>query len=250
MATKQKLTFPIVWDEKSARRGSHSASPSRSLDLREVYVSLGIDLPQCNGEPPGSCRFPAVRRRWRGHRALGRSRTSITSTAPNPNPPSRSCAASLQPEATPQEQGETSTWSSVSARCPRSRPTTCGASSVPRSTKTPALPGKTAQPAPRRADLDRGPAPARRPAVPPRRRQLSRHPGRDGGARPGDEPHLGEFRPHRLPAGPQCRLSDRPAARAGRRRRRRLDGVDALLVHGRVSARCGRTPRAASGRPC
>ena len=39
MATKQKLTFPIVWDEKSAVAEAFGLAFTLPDDLREVYLS-------------------------------------------------------------------------------------------------------------------------------------------------------------------------------------------------------------------
>ncbi len=59
MATKQKLTFPIVWDEKSAVAEAFGLAFMLPDDLREVYLSLGIDLPLRNGDASWQLPVPA-----------------------------------------------------------------------------------------------------------------------------------------------------------------------------------------------
>lgn len=59
MATKQKLTFPIVWDEKSVVAEAFGLAFTLPDDLREVYRSLGIDLPLRNGDASWQLPVPA-----------------------------------------------------------------------------------------------------------------------------------------------------------------------------------------------
>ena len=77
---------------------------------------------------------------------------------------------------------------------------------------------------------------------------LSRDPRDDPGRRPAVQPHLDQFRPHRVAGRLERRLSDRPAAGAGGRGDDRLGGRYALFVHGRDrsladGAACPRTRR-------
>jgi len=59
MAAKQKLTFPIVWDEKSAVAQAFGLAFTLPDDLRKVYLSLGIDLALCNGDASWQLPVPA-----------------------------------------------------------------------------------------------------------------------------------------------------------------------------------------------
>lgn len=59
MATKQKFTFPIVWDEKSTVAQAFGLAFTLPDDLREVYLSLGIDLPRHNGDASWQLPVPA-----------------------------------------------------------------------------------------------------------------------------------------------------------------------------------------------
>lgn len=56
MATRQKLTFPILWDEQSRVAEAFGLAFTLPDDLREVYRAIGIDLPVRNGDP--SWRLP------------------------------------------------------------------------------------------------------------------------------------------------------------------------------------------------
>jgi len=61
MAAKQKLTFPILWDEKSNVAEAFGLSFTLPDDLRQVYlVSFGNDLAVRNGDP--SWRLPVPSR--------------------------------------------------------------------------------------------------------------------------------------------------------------------------------------------
>ena len=153
-----------------------------------------------------------VRDRRQRHRALrpGRSRTNLSAGTGND---ARGSAQGRQPASEVRIDGQ------ASQRHARGRGQPPPAHRMPDLRRHAAACRQAAGRAPRRHHLDRRPAQARRSAVPPRRRQLPRHPGRDTGQRAGDEPHLGQLRPHRLPAGSQRRLPDRPPARAGGRRR-------------------------------
>jgi peroxiredoxin len=60
MAAKQKLTFPILWDEKSAVAEAFGLAFTLPDDLRQVYISFGNDLAVRNGDP--SWRLPVPSR--------------------------------------------------------------------------------------------------------------------------------------------------------------------------------------------
>ena len=51
MAAKQKLTFPILWDEKSAVAKAFGVAFALPEDLRQVYLGFGNDLAARNGDP-------------------------------------------------------------------------------------------------------------------------------------------------------------------------------------------------------
>lgn len=60
MAAKQKLTFPIVWDEKSTVAEAFGLAFTLPDDLRAVYMGFGNDLAVRNGDP--SWRLPVPSR--------------------------------------------------------------------------------------------------------------------------------------------------------------------------------------------
>jgi peroxiredoxin len=60
MAAKQKLTFPILWDEKSAVAEAFGLAFTLPDDLRTVYRSFGNDLAVRNGDV--SWRLPVPSR--------------------------------------------------------------------------------------------------------------------------------------------------------------------------------------------
>ena len=60
MATKQKLTFPILWDEMSATAEAFGLAFTLPDDLRQVYLGFGNDLAVRNGDP--SWRLPVPSR--------------------------------------------------------------------------------------------------------------------------------------------------------------------------------------------
>ena len=60
MAAKQKLTYPIVWDEKSAVAEAFGLAFTLPDDLRTVYLGFGNDLAIRNGDP--SWRLPVPSR--------------------------------------------------------------------------------------------------------------------------------------------------------------------------------------------
>ncbi len=60
MAGKQKLTYPILWDENSAVATAFGLAFSLPDDLTAVYKGFGIDLPVANGDP--SWRLPVPSR--------------------------------------------------------------------------------------------------------------------------------------------------------------------------------------------
>ena len=59
MAMKQKLAYPIVWDEKSAVAEAFGLAFTLPDDLREVYRSFGNDLALRNGNPSWRLPVPA-----------------------------------------------------------------------------------------------------------------------------------------------------------------------------------------------
>jgi peroxiredoxin len=60
MAAKQKLTFPILWDEQSRVAEAFGLAFVLPDDLRQVYLGFGNDLAQRNGDP--SWRLPVPSR--------------------------------------------------------------------------------------------------------------------------------------------------------------------------------------------
>lgn len=60
MAAKQKLTFPILWDERSVVAESFGLAFVLPDDLRQVYLGFGNDLAVRNGDP--SWRLPVPSR--------------------------------------------------------------------------------------------------------------------------------------------------------------------------------------------
>lgn len=60
MANKQKLTFPILWDEKSEVAQVFGLAFTLPDDLRQVYLGFGNDLAIRNGDP--SWRLPVPSR--------------------------------------------------------------------------------------------------------------------------------------------------------------------------------------------
>lgn len=60
MAAKQKLTYPIVWDEKSAVAEAFGLAFTVPDDLKTVYLGFGNDLAIRNGDP--SWRLPVPSR--------------------------------------------------------------------------------------------------------------------------------------------------------------------------------------------
>ncbi len=59
MAAKQKLTFPILWDEKSSAAEAFGLAFTLPDDLRRVYLSFGNDLAIRNGDPSWRLPVPA-----------------------------------------------------------------------------------------------------------------------------------------------------------------------------------------------
>jgi peroxiredoxin len=59
MAARQKLTFPILWDEKSAVAQAFGLAFTLPDDLRAVYLSFGNDLALRNGDPSWQLPVPA-----------------------------------------------------------------------------------------------------------------------------------------------------------------------------------------------
>ncbi len=59
MAAKQKLTYPIVWDEKSTAAEAFGLAFTLPDDLRAVYMGFGNDLAVRNGDPSWRLPVPA-----------------------------------------------------------------------------------------------------------------------------------------------------------------------------------------------
>jgi peroxiredoxin len=59
MAERQKLTFPILWDEKSRVAAAYGLAFTLPDDLREVYRGFGNDLAVKNGDPSWQLPVPA-----------------------------------------------------------------------------------------------------------------------------------------------------------------------------------------------
>ena len=59
MAAKQKLTFPIVWDEMSKVAEAFGLAFTLPDDLRKVYLGFGNDLAVRNGDPSWRLPVPA-----------------------------------------------------------------------------------------------------------------------------------------------------------------------------------------------
>ena len=59
MAEKQKLTFPILWDEKCRVAAAYGLAFTLPEDLRGVYRSFGNDLAVKNGDPSWQLHVPA-----------------------------------------------------------------------------------------------------------------------------------------------------------------------------------------------
>jgi peroxiredoxin len=60
MAARQKLTFPILWDERSTVAEAFGLAFTLPADLRQVYLGFGNDLAVRNGDP--SWRLPVPSR--------------------------------------------------------------------------------------------------------------------------------------------------------------------------------------------
>lgn len=59
MAAKQKLTFPILWDEQSRVAEAFGLAFTLPEDLKAVYLGFGNDLAQRNGDPSWRLPVPA-----------------------------------------------------------------------------------------------------------------------------------------------------------------------------------------------
>ena len=59
MVEAQKLTFPILWDEKSKVSTSFGLTFSLPEDLKQVYLGFGNDLAVRNGDPAWVLPVPA-----------------------------------------------------------------------------------------------------------------------------------------------------------------------------------------------
>jgi peroxiredoxin len=60
MAAKQKLTFPILWDERSTVAEAFGLAFTLPADLKQVYLGFGNDLAVRNGD--ASWRLPVPSR--------------------------------------------------------------------------------------------------------------------------------------------------------------------------------------------
>jgi peroxiredoxin len=59
MAVKQKLTFPILWDEQSRVAQAFGVAFVVPDDLKAVYLGFGNDLAQRNGDASWQLPVPA-----------------------------------------------------------------------------------------------------------------------------------------------------------------------------------------------
>ena len=59
MAGKQKLTYPIVWDEQSKVAEAFGLAFVLPDDLKQVYLGFGNDLAIRNGDPSWRLPVPA-----------------------------------------------------------------------------------------------------------------------------------------------------------------------------------------------
>jgi peroxiredoxin len=59
MARKQKLAFPILWDEKSAVSEAFGLAFTLPDDLRQVYLGFGNDLAIRNADPAWRLPVPS-----------------------------------------------------------------------------------------------------------------------------------------------------------------------------------------------
>ena len=59
MAARHKLTFPILWDEKSKVAEAFGLAFTLPDDLRAVYLGFGNDLAVRNGDPSWRLPVPA-----------------------------------------------------------------------------------------------------------------------------------------------------------------------------------------------
>ena len=59
MAAKHKLTFPILWDEKSRVAEAFGLAFTLPDDLKQVYLGFGNDLAVANGDPSWRLPVPA-----------------------------------------------------------------------------------------------------------------------------------------------------------------------------------------------
>jgi peroxiredoxin len=59
MATRQKLAFPILWDEKSQVATDFGLAFPLPDDLKQVYLGFGNDLAVRNGDPSWQLPVPS-----------------------------------------------------------------------------------------------------------------------------------------------------------------------------------------------
>ena len=59
MAAKQKLTFPILWDERCETAAAFGLAFTLPDDLRQVYLGFGNDLAVRNGDPSWQLPVPS-----------------------------------------------------------------------------------------------------------------------------------------------------------------------------------------------
>jgi peroxiredoxin len=59
MAAKQKLGFPVLWDENSEVAEAFGLAFTLPDDLKQVYLGFGNDLAAANGDPSWRLPVPA-----------------------------------------------------------------------------------------------------------------------------------------------------------------------------------------------
>jgi peroxiredoxin len=59
MAHRQKLTFPILWDDRCSVAQAFGLAFTLPADLREVYLGFGNDLAVQNGDSSWQLPVPA-----------------------------------------------------------------------------------------------------------------------------------------------------------------------------------------------
>jgi hypothetical protein len=78
MTERHDLGFDLLSDPGSSYAKSLGLVFTLADDLREVYLSLGIDLPKHNGEASWTLPMPGpFRHRWRGDHPFRRRRSGL-----------------------------------------------------------------------------------------------------------------------------------------------------------------------------